>query len=68
MTVSTTINTPEKVGLCGERLNKIPDYFQGYLDRKKVSGMSFLIARRGEIAYQHCMGVKDFDTGSKRSP
>jgi len=64
----TPVETPEEVGLNSERLARIPDYFQTYLDRKKVSGMSFLIARGGRIAYQHCMGVKDFDTASPITP
>lgn len=64
MTDMTTVESPEEVGLSSERLARIPKYFQDYLDRKKVSGMSFLIARGGKIAFQHCMGVKDFDTGS----
>ena len=64
MTIMTPVETPEEVGLNSERLARIPDYFQDYLDRKKVSGMSFLIARGGRIAYQHSMGVQDFDTNS----
>ncbi|MFT7128898.1 MAG: CubicO group peptidase (beta-lactamase class C family) [Gammaproteobacteria bacterium] len=68
MTIMTPVETPEEVGLSSERLARIPDYFQAYLDRKKVSGMSFLIARGGRIAYQHCMGVQDFDTNSPIKP
>jgi CubicO group peptidase (beta-lactamase class C family) len=64
MTIMNPVETPEEVGLSSERLARIPDFFQAYLDRKKVSGMSFLIARGGRIAYQHCMGVQDFDTNS----
>jgi len=56
--------TPEEVGLCSERLARIPAFFQTYLDKEKVAGMSFLIGRKGKVAYQHSMGVKDFETGS----
>ena len=64
MSTMSRAETPEEVGFSSERLGRIPAYFQDYLDRKKVSGMSFLIARGGKVAYQHNMGVKDFDSGS----
>ena len=64
MSIMNRAETPEEVGFSSERLARIPAFFQDYLDRKKVSGMSFLIARGGKIAYQHNMGVKDFDSGS----
>ncbi|MEH6558159.1 MAG: serine hydrolase domain-containing protein [Oceanicoccus sp.] len=64
MTAMMPVATPEEVGMCSERLARIPAFFQTYLDKEKVSGMSFLIGRGGKIAYQHSMGVKDFDTGS----
>ena len=64
MTTMLSMATPEEVGLCSERLARIPAFFQTYLDKEKVAGMSFLIGRKGKVAYQHSMGVKDFETGS----
>ena len=64
MNMMVEVATPEEVGLCSKRLARIPQFFQSYLDKEKVSGMSFLIGRGGRIAYQHNMGVKDFDCGS----
>jgi CubicO group peptidase (beta-lactamase class C family) len=59
----TPVTTPEKVGMSSERLDRIPGFFQSYVDNKKVSGLSVLIARKGETIHHSCIGTKDWDTG-----
>jgi len=63
MNVMDKISSPSDVGMDQGRLNKMPGYFQAYLDRKKFSGLSLLVARQGKIVHQSCIGVKDWDTG-----
>lgn len=63
MNVMTPVVAPESVGMSSEKLARIPDYFKAYVDSKKVSGLSVLVARKGEKVHQSCVGVKDWDTG-----
>lgn len=63
MNVMTPVVAPETVGMSSERLGRIPEFFQAYIDKKKVSGLSVLVARKGEKIHHSCLGVKDWDTG-----
>lgn len=63
MNVMTPVTAPEKVGMSSERLARIPEFFKTYVDNKKVSGLSVLVARKGEKVLHSCIGVKDWDTG-----
>ena len=50
------------VGMSPDRLAQIPKYFEGYLERKKFSGLQLLLARKGKVVLRSCQGVKDWDT------
>lgn len=63
MNVMTPVVAPESVGVSSERLSRIPEFFRSYTDGKKVSGLSVLVARKGEKIHHSCLGVKDWDTG-----
>jgi CubicO group peptidase (beta-lactamase class C family) len=63
MNVMTPVVAPETVGMSSERLGRIPEFFKAYVDNKKVSGLSVLVARKGEKVHHSCVGVKDWDTG-----
>ena len=63
MNVMTPVIAPETVGMCSERMSRIPEFFKAYVDNKKVSGLSVLVARKGEKIHHSCVGVKDWDTG-----
>lgn len=63
-----TVTTPENLGFDEGRLDRIPAYFQSYIDNKKLAGMSNLIARGDEVAHFSCIGVKDWDTGAPITP
>lgn len=63
MTNSTQAAAPEDVGFCAERLDRIPQYFKSYIDRKKLPGTSLLISRRGKVALRSIQGVMDWDSG-----
>ena len=64
MTIMPDIATPEGLGMSRERLDRLPPYFKTYLDRKKISGLSLLVSRSGNIVHQSHQGVMDWDTGT----
>ena len=37
--------------MCPERLARITPFFQSYVDRKKLPGLSTLVWRKGELAH-----------------
>ena len=46
------VNSTEKLGFDPDRLNKITDWMQRYVDEKKFPGSSLLINRNGsEVFY-----------------
>ena len=54
---------PESVGLSAERLTRLEQVIQGYVDRGQVSGVVTLIARRGGQAHLRAYGMADEDDG-----
>ena len=50
---------PEAVGLSSERLQRLSDVFQGYVDDGKLAGAVVLVARRGKVAYLEAFGHRD---------
>lgn len=62
MNVMPDVTTPEDAGMCAERLDRLPRFFQSYLERKKISGLSLLVSRGGQIVHQSHQGVMDWET------
>src|SRR5204862_3787071 len=52
---------PEDVGLSWERLQRITQLNQHYIDDKQLSGVVSVVARRGRIAYFEAQGAMDLD-------
>jgi CubicO group peptidase (beta-lactamase class C family) len=52
---------PEDVGLSSERLQRITQLNQHYIDDKQLSGVVSVVARRGRIAYFEAQGAMDLD-------
>ncbi|MCY4063334.1 MAG: serine hydrolase [Chloroflexi bacterium] len=50
---------PETVGISAERLNKINDKLQEYVDCGKVAGFVTLVARESEVAHFETCGYRD---------
>ena len=50
---------PEQVGLSTERLARLGDTLQTYVDQNRLPGSVVLIARRGKIAYHQSIGWRD---------
>ena len=56
---------PEEVGLSSDRLRRIGDHLQRYIDAGKLAGTLMLVARRGRIAYLEPRGHLEIE---KRRP
>ena len=71
MTTCTSISAqelsktkPEEVGLSSERLQRLSEIQQGYVDDGKLSGSVTLIARKGNVAYLEAFGHRDRESKS----
>lgn len=56
-------STPEKVGISSQRLSRIRDIMQGYVDQRKLAGLITMIARRGQMVHAECFGMMDIEAG-----
>lgn len=55
---------PREVGLDPARLSRIDDYVEkNYLSNGRFPGFSFLVARRGKVAYQSTLGYRKVAEG-----
>ncbi len=55
---------PEEVGFSSERLQRLTETFQGYVQEGKLAGSVILAARRGKIAYLKAFGQRDREANS----
>ena len=53
-----SVATPESVGMSSERLQRIDDYFQRFVDAKQIAGAVSLVARHGKIVHLSAVGSK----------
>lgn len=53
------LQDPASLGLSGERLARIRPWMNSYVDANKLPGMSVMVARRGQIAFQDWVGRRD---------
>jgi len=51
--------TPEEVGMSAERLGRLSEVLQGYVDEGRLAGSVALVARRGKVAYLEAFGDRD---------
>ena len=52
---------PASVGISSERLARLHQGMQGFVDRKEVSGIVTLVAREGKIVDVHAVGLQDIE-------
>lgn len=50
---------PAAAGLSAERLRRIPEFFQPYIDKQKLPCMATLIARGGQVAHLSFQGATE---------
>ncbi len=54
---------PEEVGLSSERLQRIGDVFQDYVDGGRIAGGVGMVLREGRLAYVDAWGMRDIGAG-----
>jgi CubicO group peptidase (beta-lactamase class C family) len=59
---------PEEVGMSVERLARIRPVLEKYIADDKVAGIVAMIARRGQIVYEECLGVMDRENQTAMRP
>jgi CubicO group peptidase (beta-lactamase class C family) len=55
------ITDPTAVGLSGERLDRIAEHFQQYIDRKLLPGWLIAVSRHGQLAWLRSAGHADVE-------
>jgi len=52
---------PETLGFDSERLGRINEVMQSYVDQGRIPGALTIVARRGEVAHAECVGWMDLE-------
>ncbi len=52
---------PEDVGLSSERLQRINQVIQRYIDAKDIAGAVTVVSRRGRVAHFEAQGMMDIE-------
>ncbi len=52
---------PEEVGMSSERLERLTDAMQAYVDEGQVAGLVVLIAKEGQVPYHESFGYRDLE-------
>lgn len=60
-----TLVPPSEVGLSEDRLERINDVMEDYIEAKKVAGTITLVARAGEVAHLGVHGMQDVEAGKE---
>ena len=55
------IVTPEEIGMSSKRLELIKPAMQAYVERKKIAGLSTMIARKGKVTHFAQVGQMDIE-------
>jgi CubicO group peptidase (beta-lactamase class C family) len=58
------VSKPERVGMSAERLERITELNQRYVDEGKLAGAVTLVARRGQVVYFNAVGQADLNSGA----
>ena len=59
-----TVAKPETVGMSSERLGRLTETLQDYVDGGRLAGAVAIVARRGQIAYLEAVGHRDKEAAS----
>lgn len=55
---------PEDVGMSSERLGRLTEVLQSYVDEGRLAGGVALVARRGKVVYFEAFGQRDREAGA----
>lgn len=61
LTAAVSTARPEDVGLSSERLQRINQFVQRYMDANEITGAVTMVARRGKIAHFEAQGLMDVE-------
>lgn len=53
------VDHPEEIGFAADRLQRVTEAFQGYVDSGRLPGAVVLIVRNDKVAYFHAFGYQD---------
>src|SRR6516225_7788287 len=59
---------PEQLGFDADRLERVTNAFQGYVDEGRLPGAVLLIARDGKVGYLRAFGYQDREKKSAKRP
>ena len=62
--MSTTLSSPESVGMSAERLARIRPLMESYVAERGVVGISTMVSRRGRIVHAEQFGHQDKEAGT----
>ena len=54
---------PEDVGMSSERLERVSEALEAYVDRGEVAGSVAIVVRHGKVAYLEAFGQQDIEAG-----
>jgi CubicO group peptidase (beta-lactamase class C family) len=57
------VAAPEEVGLSSERLARVGDVFEGYVEEGRIAGAVGMVARKGRLVYADQWGMRDVAAG-----
>lgn len=66
--MAVTIADPGRLGFDADRLSRINRVMQGWVDRGTLSGVSTLVARRGEVVHFSHLGLADIEERRPMGP
>ncbi len=58
---------PEELGFSPQRLERLTEAMQAYVDDDRLAGSVVLVARHGQIAYLKAFGQRDLESGAPMS-
>lgn len=61
LTASVTTARPEDVGMSSERLQRINQFVQRYMDSHEITGAVTMVARKGKVAHFEAQGLMDVE-------
>jgi CubicO group peptidase (beta-lactamase class C family) len=59
---AVSFGKPEDVGMSSERLQRINQVVQQYIDGKQISGAVTMVSRKGRVAYFEAQGLMDIES------
>jgi CubicO group peptidase (beta-lactamase class C family) len=63
LTLNAQVVNPESAGMSSERLERINDLVQEYIDAGRITGAVTLVARQGRVVHLKAQGVMDAESG-----